>query len=100
MQLKKRVDWEFDRYGESFLVNGATLAKGVFQEADQSRLSMWFDSIEQASILRPALVLLASADASFSVGDSIARDGRTYIVKKIGFKRVRDTAVMKIAMLA
>lgn len=99
MDFKKRADKTFEKYGESFLINETTPAKGFFQQLDQARMSMFFDSIEQASILRPALVLMVAADTSVAVDDSITRDDRTYTVTKMAKIRVKDTVVMQVLVL-
>ena len=99
MKFKERVDKEFEVYGESFLINGVTEAKGFFQQLDQARMSMFFDSIEQASILRPALIVMTGADVSVAVSDAITRDERTYTVTKMAKMRVKDTVVMQVLVL-
>ena len=99
MKFKERVDKEFEVYGESFLINGVTEAKGFFQQLDQARMSMFFDSIEQASILRPALIVMTCADVSVAVSDAITRDERTYTVAKMAKMRVKDTVVIQVLVL-
>jgi len=99
MKFKERVDKEFEVYGESFLINDETEAKGFFQQLDQARMSMFFDSIEQASILRPALIVMTGADVSVAVSDAITRDERTYTVTKMAKMRVKDTVVMQVLVL-
>lgn len=99
MKFKERLDAEFDRYGESFLINGVTQAKGFFQQLDQARMSMYFDSIEQASILRPALIVMVCANLSVAVYDAVTRDDRTYSVTKMAKMRVDDTVVMQVLLL-
>jgi len=99
MKFKERVDKTFERYGESFLINDATPAKGFFQQLDQARMSMYFDSIEQASILRPALIVMVPADTSVAVNDTVVRDDRTYTVTKISKQRVKDSVVMQVLLL-
>jgi len=99
MKFKERVDKVFARYGEDFLINGTTPAKGFFQQLDTARMNMYFDSIEQASIVRPALIVMVPADASVSVGNTVTRDGRTYTVEKTSKQRVKNTVVMQILLL-
>jgi hypothetical protein len=99
MGLKKRADDVFRAFGESFLINGVTEAKGFFQQLDQTRMNMYFDVIEQGSILRPALIALVPADTVVSTGDTITRDGRTYTVAKMSKQRVRDTVLSQTLLL-
>ena len=99
MSYKKRADSVFDKYGEEYLINETTSARGFFQLADYTRLYAFFDSVEQASILRPALILMTAADTSVGVDDSITRDERTYTVTKMAQIRVKDTVVMLMLML-
>lgn len=99
MTFKKRVQITFDKYGESFLINGTTPAKGFFQQLDQARMSMYFDSVEQGWISRPALIAMVSAEVSVDTGDTITRDERLYTVEKMSNHRVRDEIVMQILLL-
>jgi hypothetical protein len=99
MSYKNRADTVFDKYGEEYLINGTTSARGFFQLADYTRLYTFFDSVEQASILRPALLVMTAADVPVEVSDEITRDGRTYAVTKTAKIRVKDTVVMQMLML-
>lgn len=99
MKLKERVDKTFDRYGESFLINGVTEAKGFFQQLDPTRMSMYFDPVEQGGIMRPALIVMVPADTQVAVNDTVQRDGRWYTVSKMSNQRVKDTVVMQVLLL-
>lgn len=99
MSLKTRVDKTFDRYGESFLVNGSTAAKGFFQVLDQNRMNAYFDSIEQSAIQKPALIVMVAAGTVVSTGNTVTHDSRTYTVEKLSKLRVKDTVVMQILLL-
>lgn len=99
MGYKERVDRTFNKYGEDILINGTTPAKGVFQILDQNRMNAYFDSVEQSYIDKPALIAMVSADVSASIGNTIARDGRTYTVKKISSQKVVNTTVLQMLLL-
>lgn len=99
MKLKERVDKTFDRYGESFLINGVTEAKGFFQQLDPTRMSMYFDPVEQSGIIRPALIVMVAADTQVAANDTVTRDGRVYTVSKMSNQRVKDTVVMQVLLL-
>lgn len=99
MIIKDRINKTIEQFGEDFLINGTTPAKGFFQLFDQVRLNMYFDSIEQSSITRPALVLMVSGDTQAAVNNTIGRDGRTYTVKKMSNLRAKNEIVMKFLAL-
>lgn len=99
--LKSRVDKQIQRHGESITISpGSIAAKAIFQLFDSTRFSTYFDSIEQGSITRPALLAMIGADITVAVGNTITRDSRTYTVKKIHKVRDADTVVVKFLALA
>lgn len=99
MNLKERVDKVFENHGEDFLINGTTPAKGFFQLLSNPRIATYFDGIEQDYFTRPGLALTVSADTTIAVDNTIARDGRTYTVKKISKHRVKNTVVVQMVIL-
>jgi len=99
MKFKQRIDKTFDRYGEAFLINGTTEAKGFFQPLDKNRMHIYFDDIEQDSIVRPALIVMVPADTVVAINDTVTRDGRTYTVERMSNQRVKDTIVMQVILL-
>ena len=99
MTLKERVDKAFNRYGEDFLINDTTSAKGFFQILDQNRMNAYFDVVEQSYITKPALIVMVPADTSIAVSDTVNRDGRTYTAKKIAKPRVKSTIAMQVVLL-
>jgi hypothetical protein len=99
MSYKTRADSVFDKYGEEFLINETTSAKGFFQLVNQTRLYTFFDTVEQVSVLRPALLVMTAAEVPVEVGDQITRDERTYSVTKMAMVRVRDVVIFQMLML-
>jgi len=99
MSLQKRIVRLFDRTGETFLINGTTPAAGFFQQLDQGRMSMYFDPIEQSSIIRPALLLFVSGLVNVNIGDTITRDGRTYRLSKMSKIRKKNDIVLQVLVL-
>ena len=99
MSYRKRADTIFEKYGEEYLINDTTSAKGFFQLVTLTRMQTFFDTVEQMSILRPALLLMTGADVAVEVSDQIARDGRTYSVTKMEKIRVKDTVIFQMLML-
>ncbi len=99
MRFKQRIDKTFDRYGELFLINGTTEAKGFFQPLDKNHMHVYFDDVEQDSIVRPALIAMVPADTVVAVNDTVTRDGRTYTVEKMSKQRVKDTVMMQVIVL-
>jgi hypothetical protein len=99
MIFKERVDKIFQEYGESIMINGTTSAKGFIQPLDHQRMLSYFDSTEESLITRPGLIAMVPADTSAAVDDTIARDGRTYEVKKIFKQRIGDTVMMQTLVL-
>jgi hypothetical protein len=97
--MQKRIADLFDKLGETFLINGTTPASGFFQQLDQARMSMYFDVIEQSSIVRPALVLLVSGLVAVNVGDTVTRDGRMYTLSKMAKIRKKDDVVLQVLVL-
>lgn len=99
MGYKKRLNRKFDEYGTAVTINGTTPTSGFFEQLDQARMNMFFDSIEQASINRPALIAFFRAETNISIGDTIALDGRTYTVAKLSSRRLKDEVIMQVALL-
>jgi hypothetical protein len=99
MSLQSRLEKAFDVYGEQFFINGTTSAKGFFQTLDQSRINTYFDSIEAAYIVKPAMMLLVPASTSLAVNNTVQRDGRTYTIKKIWKSRFKNSVIMQNAVL-
>jgi len=99
MMYKQRIDKQFERFGEAFSINGTTPAKGFFQQLDTGRMHIYLDDTEVAMMTRPGLFLVVPADTTIAVGNTIARDGRTYDVLKTSNQRIKDTVMVKIAIL-
>ena len=99
MVFKKRMDEKLTAFGEDFLLNGVTPLKGFFQQLDTGRMHIYLDDTEVAMLTRPGLFLVASADAAISVGDTIARNGRTYSALKTSEQRIQNAAVARIVIL-
>ncbi|MDO8588960.1 MAG: hypothetical protein Q7T82_18190 [Armatimonadota bacterium] len=97
--FKKRMDEKLAAFGEDYLLNGTTALKGFFQQLDTGRMHIYLDDTEVAMLTRPGLFLVTTADAAISVGNTIARDGRTYTVLKTSAQRIANTTVAKIAIL-
>ena len=98
-KMKERVDNIFTRYGEPFLLNGVTPAKGFFSQLDQNRMNIYFDYVEQGYITRPGLICYVDAGLSVSAEDTVELDGRVYTIKKIYKRRVEDTVVLQILVM-
>jgi hypothetical protein len=99
MLYKQRIDKQFSRFGEAFSINGTTPAKGFFQQLDTGRMHIYLDDTEVAMMIRPGLFLVVPADTVIAAGNTIARDGRTYTVLKTANQRIKDTVMVKIAIL-
>lgn len=99
-RLIKRLERKLELFGETVSINGAFQIKAFVQVLDTGRMHAYLDDTEAAAVVRPGLLLVAAAGASISVNDTIARDGRTYTVRKLFVERVKDGAVVKIAILS
>ncbi|MBI2843692.1 MAG: hypothetical protein HYX78_09860 [Armatimonadetes bacterium] len=99
MSILSRIDRLIAKHGEDYLVNGTTAEKGFFRVLDSGRMHTLFDDTEIAAITRPALLVITSSDASIAINDTVARDGRTYTIKKIVVERFGGTAMVKVAAL-
>ena len=99
MTLLSRIDRKIKKHGEEFLVNGVTPEKGFFRVLDTGKMHAYLDDTEAATVIRPALFLVTSADAAIAVDDTIARDGRNYLVRKLSIERFGGEAVVKVAVL-
>jgi len=97
MSVLSRINKKIDQYGETFLINDTTPGKGFFQVMSSGSLGMYFDSYESSVIIRPTLLLVTTADSPIAVSDTITRDGRDYVVRKLVVQRLGGTAVVKIA---
>lgn len=98
MKFKERVDKTFDRYGEEFLMNSATPAKGFFLQMDGPLMPPCFDGSEEATG-NYALMVMVPADTPAAVGDTVTRHGRIYAVAKTASQQVKNTVVMHILLL-
>ena len=98
-RMKTRVDSVFDKYGEPFLLNGTTAAKGFFSVLAQAQMNMYFDSVELAYITRPGLICYADADLVVAPEDTIELDGRVYTIKKMSNRRIEDTVVLQVLVM-
>lgn len=98
MKFKERVDRTFARYGEDFLINGVTPAKGFFQRGDCSRTPACFDD-EEGPAAGQTLILMIPAGTAVEIGNTVSRDGQTRTVRKISKQRVKDTVVMQVLLL-
>lgn len=99
VKIKDRVDSIFSRYGEPFLINGVTPAKGFFTQLDKSRMDTYFDYVEQGYITRPGLICFTDADVTVAAEDTVELDDRVYTIKKMAKRRVEDTIVMQILVM-
>ena len=99
MGYKERAERQFERYGESFLINGTNPAKGFFQQLDTGRMHIYLDDTEVAMLTRPGLFLVVPADTAIAVSNTVARDGRTYDVLKTSNQRMGDEVVVKVVIL-
>lgn len=100
MSVLSRVSKKISKYGEQFTINGTTSAKGFFQLLNTGTMHTFLDDTEAATIMRPALYLTTSADTPIAEGNTIARDGKSYTVRKVALQRFGQTVVIKIAVLA
>ncbi len=98
-RLKQRIDKAFDKVGESFLINGATQAKGIFMLLDKNRMHVFFDDIEQDMFDRPALIVMVPEETPLAVGDTVVRDGRTYTARKMAKRRFGSEIVSQLVIL-
>jgi hypothetical protein len=87
------------KVGEQFTV-GANTYRGVFKVLDTGTMRNYLDDVEVMGVVRPGLLLTTRGDAVISVGDTIARDGRTYEVLKTSQHRIGSVAVVKLVILA
>ena len=99
MSILSRVNKKITKHGDDFLINGATPGKGFFHVMDSGTMHTYFDDTEVAAITRPTLFLVTSSDSTIAVGNTIARDGRTYTVRKIVIQRLGATTIVKLAAL-
>jgi len=99
MNFKNRMDKTFKRYGEDFLVNSVTSARGFFQRIDDSLVSTYFDGAESASADGCGLMVMVPADTVLAVGDTVIRHGRTYTVAKTASRRIGNAVVMHMLLL-
>jgi hypothetical protein len=99
MLFKKRMDEKLEAFGEDYLLNGVTPLKGFFQQLDTGRMHIYLDDTEVAMLTRPGLFMVTSADATISVGDTVARNGRTYNALKTSEQMIRGTAVARVVIL-
>ena len=98
--FKKRMDDKLASFGEDYLLNGTTPLKGFFQQLDTGRMHIYLDDTEVAMLTRPGLFMVTSAGAAIAVGNTVARDGRTYTVLKTSEQKIAGVTVAKIAILA
>ena len=98
-KMKSRIDSIFDKYGEPFLINGVTPAKGFFSVLAQAQMNMYFDPVELAYVVRPGLICYCDADVTAAIDDTVELDGRTYTIKKMSKRRIEDTVVMQILVM-
>ncbi len=98
-KYKQRTDKIFERFGESFLINGVSPAKGFFQQLDTGRMHIYLDDTECAMLIRPGLFLVVPGDTQFTTGDTVARDGRTYEALKVSNQKLRGEVIVKIVIL-
>lgn len=99
MLFKRRIDHKLERFGESFTI-GANTYKGFIQQLDIGRARMYFDDTEMMALVRPALFIVTSAEASISPGQTMTRDGRTYTVRKTSKQRLGDTVMVQFILLS
>ncbi|MEN6521274.1 MAG: hypothetical protein ABFD46_09020 [Armatimonadota bacterium] len=97
MSVLSRINKKIAKHGEDFLINGVTQGRGFFQVLSSGSMGMYFDSYETSAIVRPALILVTTADSPIAVSDTVTRDSRTYTVRKIVIQQLGGTAVVKIA---
>lgn len=100
MLYKKRMDEKLAAFGEDYLLNGSTPLKGFFQQLDTGRMHIYLDDTEVAMLTRPGLFMVTSADATLAVGNTVTREGRTFMILKTSAQQIRNTTVARIAILA
>jgi hypothetical protein len=100
MSILSRIDRKIAKHGEDFLVNGTTPEKGFFQLLSSGNLRTYLDDTEAMTVVHPTLLLTTTGDAEVDVDDTIQRDGKTYIVRKVVLHRFSGTAMVKVAVLS
>jgi hypothetical protein len=95
-----RIEKKINKHGESFLINGTTAAKGFFRVLDSGTMRNYLDDVEIMAVIKPALFLVTLQSTPIAVDNTIARDGRTYVVRKVATERFAGVAVAKVAILS
>jgi len=99
MGIGSRVQKKIDKHGEQFQVDGGASGKGFFQLLDMTRARTFLNDAEVATLIRPALMLVTSPDMEVAENDTIARDGRSYLVRKVAVLRFGGVAVAKVVIM-
>ena len=64
------------------------------------RARIYLDDTEMAALVRPALFIVTTADASISAGQTMTRDGATYTVRKTSKQRLGNTVMVQFVLLS
>lgn len=96
---KRRINRIITKYGESFLINDTTSAKGFFQMMTTGQINSLYPDTVSYYVNHPAYRLIASIDTQLTVGDSIKRDNTTMYIRKLLPVRLSTTQVYQIAYI-
>lgn len=100
MSVRSRVEKKIAKHGEDFTINGTVAARGIFQVLDSGKLHIYFDDTEVLTVGKPAYSLIVPDATVIVVDNTIVRDGRTLVVRKVEPQRVGGVSFAKLVLLA
>ncbi len=97
MSYASRHSEAIDRIGEALTIGG-TACKVAVDICDNATLNKLFDSVEVLAVVKPALLIVAKADATIAATQTFSRDSRTFTVQRVVVQRLAGEAVCKLAV--
>ena len=99
MSFSSRIARKVVRFGEDVMLNGNKRVQAIVLPLSSTVMRTYLDDTEIAMAPKPGLYFIAASDATVSVGDTLLRDGRTFVVRRVANEKISGQTIVKIAVL-
>ncbi len=86
------------RHGESVTVNGTRTVRAVVFVATSGLLRSLLTDADLMTFSRPVWAGVLAADETLNDGDTISRDGVSFVVRRVVTLKIGNTATVKVAL--
>jgi hypothetical protein len=94
----ERIRSLVNRHGEEVVVNGTRTVRMVVFVATSGLLRAFFTDEDLLNYNRPLWAAVMAAEETLNAGESVTRDGITYIVQRVAVLKIGNAPAVKLAV--